>query len=95
MFEWDDHKAAVNLSKHGVRFDYAIYVFADTNRIERYQRRNGEDRWKVIGKIEDGVYVVVTHERHVADGEEVTRIISARKATSDERRHYYKNRSQF
>jgi len=26
-FEWDDGKAASNLAKHGVRFDYALYVF--------------------------------------------------------------------
>jgi len=94
-FEWDDDKAASNFAKHGVRFDYALYVFGDPNRLERYQRRGGEDRWQVIGKIEDGVYVVITHERQTIDGEDVTRIISARKATSHERQHYHKNRSQF
>ena len=94
-FEWDDDKAASNLAKHGVRFDYALYVFGDPNLLERYQRRRGEDRWQVIGQIEDGVYVVITHERQTIDGEDVTRIISARKATSHERQYYYKNRSQF
>ncbi len=94
-FEWDDNKAALNLSKHGVRFDYAVCVFGDVNRIERYRRRDGEDRWQVIGRIEDGVYVVITHERQQKYGEEVTRIISARKATGDERKYYYKNRGEF
>ena len=28
-FEWDDAKAASNLVKHGVRFDYAAQVFLD------------------------------------------------------------------
>lgn len=94
-FEWDDDKAASNLAKHGVRFDYALYVFDDPNRLEQYQRRDGEDRWRVIGKIEDGVYVVIAHERQTVDGEDVTRIISARKATGHERQYYHKNRSQF
>mgnify|MGYP002725724450 CR=1 FL=1 len=94
-FEWDDNKAAANLAKHHVRFEYAVYVFADPNRLERYQRREGEDRWSVIGQIEDGVFVVITHERQTDNEEDVTRIISARKATSDERRYYFKNRSHF
>ncbi len=93
-FQWDGNKAALNLAKHGVRFDYAVYIFGDASRIERYQRREGEDRWQVIGRVEDGVYVVITHERHSLAGEDVTRIISARKATGDERRYYYKNRIQ-
>jgi uncharacterized protein len=28
-FEWDDAKAASNLAKHGVPFDYATRVFLD------------------------------------------------------------------
>jgi len=28
-FEWDDQKAASNLSKHGVSFDEAVSVFGD------------------------------------------------------------------
>ncbi|MBT3533391.1 MAG: BrnT family toxin [Rhodospirillaceae bacterium] len=94
-FEWDDAKATLDLANHGVPFEYACHVFADVNRIERYQRRGSEDRWQIIGRIEDGVYIVITHERHLRDGEEVTRIISARRATGDERKHYFRNRSQF
>jgi hypothetical protein len=90
-FEWDEEKAASNLAKHGVRFDYAMKVFDDPNRLERYQRRGGEDRWQVIGQIEGGVFTVITHDRQTIGGEEVTRIISARKATSHERQGYYKN----
>jgi len=30
-FEWDDGKAATNLSKHGVSFDEAATAFADPN----------------------------------------------------------------
>ena len=28
-YEWDHHKAAGNLQKHGVSFDEAVSVFAD------------------------------------------------------------------
>ena len=94
-FEWDDDKVTSNLVKHGVRFDYVLYVFGDPNRLERYQRRGGEDHWQVIGQIENVVYVVITHERQTIDGEDVTSIISARKETSHERQCYHKNRSQF
>lgn len=90
-FEWDEDKAASNLAKHGIRFAYAVKVFDDPHRLERYQRRGAEDRWQVIGLIEGGIYVVITHERETIGGEEVTRIISARKATGHERQSYYKN----
>ena len=34
QFEWDEEKAALNLKKHGVRFETAALVFCDENRIE-------------------------------------------------------------
>ena len=33
-FEWDDEKAAENLAKHGIPFEYASRVFDDLYRIE-------------------------------------------------------------
>jgi len=53
-------------------------VFLDEKRIEKYDRKHStdtEDRWNVIGKVDDVLFVVYT-ERN-----ERTRIISARKAT--------------
>ncbi|WP_404420977.1 BrnT family toxin [Thalassospira australica] len=94
-FEWDTEKDARNRQKHGIGFDYACYIFADPNRLEHAQSRNGEDRWKILGQIENGVFVVITHDRVTREGIEVIRIISARKATSYERHYYFKNRSQF
>lgn len=44
-----------------------------------------EDRWNVIGRVEDVLFVVYT-ERN-----ERTRIISARKATQEEINEYYNN----
>ena len=31
QFEWDEDKAALNLKKHGVRFETAALVFNDEN----------------------------------------------------------------
>lgn len=58
-------------------------------------KTDGEDRWQILGQIENGVFVVITHDRVTREGIEVIRIISARKATSYERQYYFKNRSQF
>ncbi|HEY6307891.1 MAG TPA: BrnT family toxin, partial [Candidatus Angelobacter sp.] len=49
---------------------------------------NDEERWQTIGTI-DGVPVLVAHTwREEEDGEDVIRLISARKATSAERKDY-------
>lgn len=53
-FEWDEAKAKINLTKHGVPFHEALPVFLDPNRIERYDGREdyGEDRYVVIGSVD-------------------------------------------
>jgi uncharacterized DUF497 family protein len=33
MFEWDDHKASLNITKHGVPFPFAARIFSDHKRI--------------------------------------------------------------
>jgi uncharacterized DUF497 family protein len=48
----------------------------------------GEQRWQTLGLIEDTIVVLVAHTYREENGEEVIRIISARKATSHERRAY-------
>ena len=42
-FEWDDQKAASNLSKHGVSFDEAVSIFGDVRALtfSNTDRRNG------------------------------------------------------
>ena len=87
IFEWDSEKARINKRKHKVSFETAANVFFDDNRIELRDEEHSddEDRWQVIGKVEDILFVVYT------DREDRTRIISARKAKSKERRIYYGN----
>ncbi|MBQ6927914.1 MAG: BrnT family toxin [Oscillospiraceae bacterium] len=84
QFEWDEEKAALNLSKHGIDFRDAARVFYDINRIEWYDAAHSidEDRYNTIGKVRNVIFVVYTERR------DRTRIISARKATPNERRMY-------
>ena len=86
--EWDATKNRQNLAKHGISFETAALVFDDPNALSEQDRIvKDEERWQTIGSI--GVIVVlVAHLWWDADGEEVIRIISARKATSAERESY-------
>lgn len=84
QFEWDADKAAMNLKKHGVRFETAALVFNDENRIEFFDTAHSdyEDRYNTIGKVDEILFVVYTERKAL------TRIISARIATPAERRMY-------
>ena len=88
---WDRKKAAINRQKHGVEFEDASLVFADVNRIERYdyEHSQDEDRWQVIGEVEDILFVVYTERG------ETFRLITARMATPAERRIYYAGRTNY
>ena len=50
-FEWDDAKAEANLRKHGVSFDEAATVFADTLSLTGYDpdHSSDEDRYITMG----------------------------------------------
>ena len=84
-FEWDSEKATLNWQKHTVSFEDAALVFADENRIERYDSEHSydEDRYITIGKVENILFVIYTERG------EIIRLISARRATKQERRDYY------
>ena len=89
VYEWDDEKNEYNKQKHdGISFEFAVRVFLDEKRIEKYDSGHStdtEDRWNVIGMVEDVLFVVYTER------DERTRIISARKATQEECNEYYEN----
>ena len=85
-FEWDEAKYAVNLRKHGVKFEEAAEVFFDPENRIGDASVNDEFREYVIGySLSKRVLLVVFVERGLR-----TRIISARKATSREREQYEK-----
>ena len=85
-FDWDDAKAARNLAKHGVAFDEAASVFADTLSWTYPDPDHSEEeqRWLIIRLSEQHRVLVVSH---VERGGNI-RIISARRATRTERRYY-------
>jgi hypothetical protein len=85
-FEWDEGKARANLAKHGVSFQLACRVWDDPHYDVASQVENGEERWVAIGTVRASMILVVVHVYRGGDDEEVVRIISARKATSHERR---------
>jgi uncharacterized protein len=85
-FEWDPRKAAANERKHRVSFDEAMTVFADWESITIADPDHSEDeeRFLVVGLSLRGRMLVVSH----AERGQNTRIISARRADSHERRKY-------
>jgi uncharacterized DUF497 family protein len=89
-FGWDPNKAASNLRKHGIAFDDAARVFFDPLAIRKQDRIvDGEERWQIIGVVEHFKLLVVAHTTTDDEsGEEIIRIISARKAERHERRRY-------
>lgn len=88
-FIWDDNKNRINRSKHGVSFETAQLVFDDPAHLSRQDRyENGEERWQTLEQIGGVVVLLVAHTILDDRGEETIRIISARKATKEERRRY-------
>ena len=87
---WDAEKNRSNKRAHGLRFETATLVFDDPHAASRRDPYPGEPRWQTIGMV-GNVVVLVVHSHPEADsetGKEIGRIISARKATSHERRAY-------
>jgi len=85
-FEWDDRKAAANLLKHIVSFLEAATVFDDPYVVVEPDLDHSiqELREIAIGfSVKDRVLLVVYVEPH-----ERIRLISARRASPEERRKY-------
>jgi uncharacterized protein len=91
---WNDSKSRTNELKHGLDFETAQLVFEDSLAISRPDLYLDEERWQTIGIIAQA-FVIVVHTWPVYDSESdenVGRIISARKATKQERRAYEEGR---
>ncbi|BAU11134.1 hypothetical protein LEP3755_16270 [Leptolyngbya sp. NIES-3755] len=85
-FEWNPDKAESNYEKHDVSFEEAATVFNDSLSVTFPDPDHsvGESRYIIIGMSRFGQILVVSH----TDRGEKVRIISARKATRQERRFY-------
>jgi hypothetical protein len=89
-FEWDEAKAGINLSKHGVSFLEAQTVFLDplARVFDDELHSVGELREIIVGHSSDGRLLLVSFaEREIG----LVRIISARRATRRERSDYEEN----
>lgn len=88
-FEWDERKNRQNRQKHGVSFELAQETFFDPFCLTLSDRLvDDELRLWTVGRVESLLILVVVHTLRDESGEEVIRIVSARKATARERRFY-------
>jgi len=87
-FDWEPVKAEENLRKHGVSFDEAQSVFYDEYATEFYDDTHSdwEDRFLLLGLSSHLRLVMVCH--CYRENDSVIRIISARKATTNEAKFY-------
>lgn len=86
FFEWDPAKARRNRRKHRVSFEEAATVFGDPLAITYPDPDHSasEQRFLTVGMSSAKRVLMVAH----ADRNENIRIISARKTTPGERKHY-------
>ena len=86
LFEWDEVKARQNLKRHKVSFDEGKTIFNDPFLFTYpdIDSSEAEERYINIGlSVKNRVLVLIHTER-----QSKIRIISCRKATARERRHY-------
>lgn len=85
-FTWDLHKNILNIKKHRLSFEEAVFVFEQA--LIEYDKEHsvfGEDRYKAIGRIHKHGWTIVVF---VEIKDDYIRIISARKATKQEVKKY-------
>ncbi|MBQ9458139.1 MAG: BrnT family toxin [Bacilli bacterium] len=92
-FEWDPRKADSNIVKHGIGFMEAVTVFRDPLAIiiADPDSSPNEERFLILGLNSAAKMLVVCY--CLRENETVIRIISARKATTNEERHYSRRKN--
>ena len=84
--EWDSDKADSNLKKHGVSFEEAATALLDPMALAQEDAASeGELRWVLIGMSAQLRLLTVVHTLRRQDR---VRLISARRATRKEAKHY-------
>lgn len=87
VVRWDTIKAELNFKKHGITFEEAATVFYADSTLELEDPRHDEQRFIVIGfSKQTRLLTVVYAYKH----KDEIRIISARKATTNEAKKYEK-----
>jgi uncharacterized DUF497 family protein len=84
--DWDAKKAASNVRKHSVSFEEAGTVFGDPMALtfDDPDHSTGEMRFLTFGVKRTNKFVIVSY----TERQDVTRIISARKMSKQEREIY-------
>ncbi len=83
MFEYDPEKSAANLAKHGIDFEQAQALWADAGRAEVRSGGVAEERWLLIGRLEERHWTAIYTIRAAN-----IRIISVRRSRLNEVRDY-------
>ena len=88
IFVWDENKSEINIRKDGVSFPEAQSVFDDYDALQIYDPDHSEeeDRFILLGMSSALRVLVVCH--CFRENDEQIRIISARKATKNEKSTY-------
>ena len=89
IFEWDENKAKANLLKHKISFEEAATVFKDMFSITIADHSIEENRFVDIGMSDKNHLLVVSY----TERKDRIRLITARKATSAERKKYEEERN--
>ncbi len=85
-FEWNENKRTLNIQKHGIDFSELRESFNKPMVTKIDSRKDyGETRWIALGDMKGLVVVFVYIEKN-----NEIRLISARKATKNEQKIYYK-----
>ncbi len=83
-FEWDTLKNEKTIKKHGVSFEEAAEIFSKEDTVIEYDEEHSdleEERYNAIGYSSKQRALIVCH---CYRNDEIIRIISARKAQSDD-----------
>jgi uncharacterized DUF497 family protein len=82
-FEYDPAKSKINKEKHGLDFEEAQALWDDPDRVGFPAQSDDEDRFAIIAKMKRKLWVAFYTPR-----ENRTRIISVRRARTNERTLY-------
>ena len=91
QFEWDPVKARQNARKHRIAFERGATVFSDPNALSLFDKDHSdeEERWITLGVDETGALLVVSHTYdELAENRARIRLISVRRATTNEKKQY-------
>lgn len=87
IFEFDPKKSTSNELKHGIDFKNGQQLWEDPERLEIPAKVEDENRWVIIGKINDKIWSAIITYR-----DEAIRIISVRRAHKKEEQLYESKR---